>query len=330
MAILASEKVLTLDYWKIAHDLKTGDIIFDRKGQPKKITLVQEYRAENCYRIHLNDHLSVAGDEHLKFLVESSRYRDQLGKYKGVNKFRKQLIPISAKELDESPLINQYDSKIHSIPTTNPIQLPHQTLPVPPFIFGYWLFNHRWNKRMVPPYGLTELIHEEFKNYGYQITERNQVYPGRRSFFTTPSVESHLVPHLPNNIPNNYLLASVDQRIELLRGILHAKSRQYDEKTEWFRITARNKVIMSQLQFLLESLGHVTKCFYDIARKHYTVYFKSKLKLMENQSITKPLVHHGRRFIKSVEKIPSQLCIHIETDSEDNSLLVGEGFISCL
>jgi hypothetical protein len=330
MAILANERVLTLDYWKIAHDLKVGDIIFNSKGQPKKITLVQEYRAENCYRIYLNDHLTVAGDEYLQFLVESSRYRDQLGKYKGRYRFTKQLLPISAKELDETPLINQYDSKIHSIPTTNPIQLPHQTLPVPPFIFGYWFFNRRWNKRMAPPYGFTEIVHEEFKNHGYQITERNQVYPGRRSFFTTPTIESHLVPHLPNNIPNNYLLASVEQRTELLRGILHARSRQYDKKTEWFRITAKNKILMNQIQFLLESLGHVTRCLYDVARKHYTVYFKSKLKLMENQSITKPLVHHGRRYIKSVEKIPSQLCVHIETDGEDNTLLVGEGFISCL
>ena len=33
MAILATQKILTLDYWKRAHDLKAGDYVFDKDGK---------------------------------------------------------------------------------------------------------------------------------------------------------------------------------------------------------------------------------------------------------------------------------------------------------
>ena len=65
MAILATERVLTLDYWKFAYDLVEGDVVFDRLGQPATIKLIQQYRAQSCYEVQLIDGLTVAGDEHL-------------------------------------------------------------------------------------------------------------------------------------------------------------------------------------------------------------------------------------------------------------------------
>ena len=70
MAILANQKVLTLDYWKAARNLQPGDYVFDKDGKIVQIKLVQEYRAQQCYEVMFNDYLSVAGDQHLGFLVE--------------------------------------------------------------------------------------------------------------------------------------------------------------------------------------------------------------------------------------------------------------------
>ena len=65
-------------------------------------------------------------------------------------------------------------------------------------------------------------------------------------------------------------------------------------------------------------------------KKYYTLTFRSKLPLMEGQKVNpKTTIQHGRRFIKAIEKLPAQLCVHIETDGPDNSILVGEGFIAC-
>lgn len=324
MAILANQKILTLDYWKTAHDLKTGDVIFDRHGKPRTITLVQEYRAPTCHLVQFDDLLEICGDQNLSFMVENQRYRKQLTKYKGIRRFEKTLKLVQVEELTDLELL-------YSVPSTDPIQLPHQTLPVPPFLFGYWFFNRRSTKKMAAPKGFTELIHEKFREHGYKIKEHAMLPKGERTFTVSPTIESHLLGTPTHKIPNNYLLASVEQRIELLRGILHARPRTYIKKRDFFRFTTKHHGIVIQMQGLLESLGHRLTVTHDPWKNFYRIVFRSKIKLLDEQPIkSKVMVHNGRRFIKRVGKLPAQLCVHIETDGPDNSILVGEGFIPCL
>jgi hypothetical protein len=328
MAILANQKILTLDYWKTAHNLKIGDIVFDRQGKPRTVTLVQEYRAPDCYAVQFDDLLEVHGDQNLSFYIENQGYRIGLSRYKGIQKFRKALMVKSVEEITDLTLS-------YSVPTTNPIQLPHQNLPVPPFLFGYWFFNRRKStrlpKKMAAPPGFSEMIHEKFRDHGYKIREHDLLPKGERMFSILPTMESHLIGVATHKIPNNYLLASEEQRIELLRGILHAKWGQFSKEKNAFRFTSTHHGIILQMQGLLESLGHRISVNHDPWKNYYCIRFRSKLKLVEGQKITsKIMVHNGRRFIKSVKKLPAQLCVHIETDGLDNSILVGEGFIPCL
>jgi len=322
MAILASQKILTLDYWKTAHDLKKGDIIFDENGKPCTVTLVQEYRSPKCYAVQFNDSLEVCGDEHLTFFVETPYYREHLFRYKGVKKFTQKLQAVNIDGLLESevPL---------SIPTTQPIKLPHQTLPVPPFLFGFWFFNRRADKTMAAPTGLTEYVHAQFKDCGYKVKEHSLLPKGEKKFSVTPTIESHLVGYPTHKIPNNYLMASEEQRIELLRGIMYAKSYQYSVKTNKFRFTSKHYNIILQMQGLLESLGHKIRVQHDTTLNNYSIFFKSKLPLLPNQRQPKSRVHLARRYIRKIKQLPEQLCVHIETDSPQNSFLVGEGFIPC-
>ena len=331
MAILANQKILTLDYWKTAHDLRAGDYVFDKEGQLQKVTLVQEYRAADCYLVTFNDHLTVAGDGHLGFRVEDRRYRNRIYEYKGKFKFKR---PLKFKKVQDLPADNlKYKPSewAFSIPTTKPLQFPHQTLPVPPFVFGYWFFNHvNFARLMHFTKGNREYIEGKFKDAGYGIIERKKhQVTGERYFSTVPSIESHLSFSIQHRIPNNYLLASTEQRLELLKGILCAKSKSYSKKTGLFRISYTHLPIIQQIQSLVESLGHKTTLEVNEQRKSYILIFRSKLQLVQNQEPhTKPIVHYARRYITRIEKLPSQLCVHIETEGADNSYLVGEGFIA--
>ena len=82
MAILATEKVLTLDFWKSANKLQVGDYVFDHSGKPVKVKLVQEYHSSDCYQITFNDYLTAAGDSKFGFLVETPKYRRRIADYK--------------------------------------------------------------------------------------------------------------------------------------------------------------------------------------------------------------------------------------------------------
>lgn len=331
MAILANQKILTLDYWKLAHNLQVGDYVFDKEGQLKKVTLVQEYRSDNCYRVLFDDHLIVEGDQHLGFQIEDKLYRDRTIQYKGKFKFKR---PLKFKKVSDLPADNLRQNNgghAFSIPTTKPLQFPHQALPVPPFIFGYWFFNHETrNKRMYFSKGNKDFLTEKFKDAGYSILERGMHQTIKERYFSVfPSIESHLGFDLPHRIPNNYLMASAEQRLELLKGILYARPKSYSKKKGRFRISVMHMAVARQLQALVESLGHKTSFEIKEQRNSYIVVFTSKLQLLPHQiPYTRAVVHQSRRYIKKISKLAPQLCVHIETEGADNSYLVGEGFIA--
>lgn len=328
MAILANEKVLTLDYWKPARKLVVGDYVFDRQGNIVQVKLVQEYRAEECYKVTFDDYLSVAGDAHLGFAVETPKYRQRLVDYKGRFKFRRPLKPIQVKDLQDLPLKTPKNRLAFSVPTTDPIKLPHQFLPVPPFVLGFWFFGRKAGKMFNAATGREEQAVKTLEEYGYKVKFSRWLPSGMRRFTISPSIESQLAPNIPTKIPNNYLLASPQQRLELLRGIFCAKPRGYTEATDTFWFTSKHLPSVSQIQCLVESLGIRTRMESNEKTKSYTLLFKTRHRILDNQVSPPVKLHHGRRYIKEITRISGQQCVHIETTAPDNSILVGEGFIS--
>jgi hypothetical protein len=324
MAILANQRVLTLDYWKLAKNLVPGDYVFDKDGQPVKITLVQECHSEACYEVTFNDLLTICGNKNLCLPIEDRDYRYRASVYKGKFKFKRPLTTKSLENLLELPLFDYRNRKNFSVQTAKPLQLPHQTLPVPPFVFGYWFYARGAKDKMGPPAVYRDYVHQKFKDAGYKITTHETRPNDRQQFTVKPTVLSHLIPNVPNKIPNNYLLASFEQRLELLSGIMHAKSRQYSKTRDVFQFSTKNLNEASQIQFLAESLGCKTKLLYN---KYYTIFIETRLRLTLDQKSPPFRILQARRFVNSISLIPAQLCIHIETENKNHSILVGEGFI---
>lgn len=327
MAILANQKILTFDWWKRADQLQPGDIVFDRQGKPVEVRLVQDCRPEVCYEVVFDDFLTLGGDQNLGFLLEDKTYRHKEVCYKGYRKSTIKLRPKLLSDIANKPLVREgkYQTTKYSIQTTKPIELPAQDLPVPPFVFGFWIMNRRPARYFVVQDSYRETLVQEFKDRGYQ-----PVFSGASKRFTVlPTIESQLAPLIPRLIPNNYLMGSAEQRLALFRGIIHGKARTYNEKTDVFRISTTSWPLIKQIQWLAESLGHRTHLSQHYILKHYTLMFKSKLPLVQNQR-SKPIKWTmARRFIKEINEIQGQPCVTIETTGEDNTILVGEGFIAC-
>lgn len=328
MAILATEKVLTLDYWKSASNLQTGDYVFDKDGNIVQVKLIQTYHSDNCYRVLLDDNLTISGDDRLGFLVENRKHRLQQSIYKGVHKFRRPLRFTEVRDLLESPLKDRHNRHAFSIPTAKPLKLPHQTLPIPPFVFGYWFVNRKTPGKLTFTNNNDDYLTQRFKDHGYSVRKSWKMPRSQRYFFIKPTIESQLAPDIPHKIPNNYLLADEEQRTELLRGILNGKSEQYNVKSDRFRFSSSQFALVLQVQGLVESLGSRTNVLYDKTHDRYVLSFKSRIRLVENQVSPRFKVNYGRRYILGFEPLPPQMCVYIETTGEDNSIVVGEGFIS--
>ena len=325
MAITATTKILTLDYWKIASHLKVGDYVFDRNGKIVRIKTIQQYMAQECYEVTFNDHLSIAGDIHLSFPTENPKYRNRAHTYKGRWKFRRPLKELSVKDLLELPLLDRRNRLVYSVQTAKPLELPHQDLPVPPFVFGFWFFSRINNDFFSLYLAIRDFVREKFKDYGYKVTWPSK---RRKQFTTTPKIALQLIPNIPRFIPSRYLLASPEQRQELLSGIMCAKPHQYNKKTDNFRFTSRVKDTTQRVQMLAESLGCKTRMQYDESMENYTVFFKCRLPIYPDQASPPIKIYHARRYIREINPIPAQMCVHIETDGPDNTFLTGEGFIS--
>ncbi len=318
--------MLTLDYWKYADKIEVGDYVFDKDGKITQVKLVQRYFAEDCYEVILDDHLSIKGDKHLAFNVENETYRKQLDKYKMVRRvFLRPLKQIKVQEFLTGSLKGRGNRTEFSIPTTKPLEFPHQFLGVPPFIFGFWYFNRKMHKNFIAHHGNKETIFQKFKDHGYQIQELH-VVNNHQYFYEVPNIEQQMLPNVPTRIPNNYLMGSIEERVELLSGIVHSKSKCYNAKTNWFRFCDKHLPTIQSIQGLVESLGNKSYVLYDRQRKNYTIFFNSKIKLTEQHKVKPVKVHYGRRYIKEINPIQSQMCVHIETEN-NNAILVGEGFI---
>lgn len=329
MAILATQRVLTHDYWKFATELVPGDYVFNRKGEPVKITLAQPVQAKNCYEVLFNDYLTICGDDKLCLPLEDRRYRYRSDGYKHKMQFRRPLKLKTVEELLETPLVNYRGRKEFSVPTADPIQLPHQVLPVPPFIFGFWFFARQYDNTMMPSKGTGEFVHQKFKDAGYKVKTGKLRLSGERKFRTTPTVLSHLIPAVPTSIPLNYLMSDKEQRFELLQGILHSNITRYFKKSKKFRVYQKSRSLIYMIQYLADSVGCQTEMLYNEKTGMHTLFIKTKHQLVPSQQELSLSKHAARRFVTSITPIPAQLCVHIETDGEDDTILVGEGFISC-
>lgn len=277
-----------------------------------------------------NDYLTITGDSKLAIPTENLKYRNRLTSYKGKLKFRRPLRPLTTEQIHNTPLLNKYKRKSLSVPTAHPLQLPHKDLPVPPFLFGFWFFARRSTGYMAPAKGTAEYVHEKFRDHGYKVRTHELLSTKEYTFSTEPAISRQLIPNIPKTIPNNYLLASPEQRQELLSGIMCAKQRQYNKRSDRFQLTTINYDLARRVQMLAESLGSRAKLENDVCNNNYKVSFKTRLHLIPGQASPPVKVQYGRRYISQISKIPSQMCVHFETNGEDNTILAGEGFIPCL
>lgn len=320
MAITVTQKILTLDYWKFADKIEVGDYVFNKDGDIVTVTKIHKYFSEDCHEVIFNDHTVMEGDKHLGFLIETPQYRKRANAYKGVQKFANKLKFTKLEDIIESPLKNERDRLVYSIPLTEPLKFPAQCHSVPAFIFGFWFKR----PNLLPNKNTEDFIHKKFQSHGYKI---KPIHSKVRNMILTPTIESQFAPYIPTRIPENYLMGSVEERIELLSGIIYAKPKQYRIRHNEFIIYEQHLSTALRLQFLTESLG-IASILDKNCRGQYLLLFKTNLRLVEWQKPKLTKKHFARRFITEVKPIQSQMCVHIETSEGDNSLIVGEGFIA--
>ena len=323
MAIAAKTPLPTPNGFVLASELKPGGYVFDHEGRPTKVLSVQSYIAPDCYEVHFDDGVTIQGDRHMAFLLQTRSYRDKQAQWfknrhsKYAKRLRKQLERRTVAELAKEELTLGRGHVKYTLQTTGPLQYPHVDLPVPPYIFGLWIGS-------LAPSGHHWLRNDDFNSMqkkaravGFNLVRRRHRWGYAVEFFIRPSVRESFTfagASIPDMIPNSYLEADVDSRMALIDGLMDAKDIRESKKWPGKMMTRGAWLPIRRKQQLVESLGMVSRLLKEDQNTLFELNFR-----MRNENPAKT-----RRKVRKITKISAQECVHVETES---GFVAGEGFL---
>lgn len=322
MAVASSTPVPTPSGWVRAKDLTVGDYVFADDGSAQQIAVAQNYPAQ-CYTLTMDDGVSVTGDQHLAMMLQTKKWRDRQSQYLHYKtdgyrkKFRRPLVRRTMAELYEGGLSHRGVRLEYSLAIGRALQYPWVDLPVPAYVLGVWwatLTPAGRNSAVGRP--MSE-IRKRTRAVGFNLVVK-KLKNGRPAIYFRPSIkESFLFADAlpPTGIPSQYLRAGVEQRRDLLDGLIdggmikkHAESQKH---TAYFANYREAK----ELQELVEGLGFKSLLTFLDRDKAYELTFK-----LEDTNF-----RFSRRFLTKIELGEPQECSHLLAE---RPILVGEGFIA--
>jgi len=341
-----NELLATPNGWIRMADVKVGDKIFHHDGTAYSVTGVFPQGKLDSYRVTFND----------DFTIECSM--DHLWMVRDVNrrKRKKGWIVKTLKELVESGLHYQHNenrakSNRHpvlkwEIPIVQPIQYPEQNYIIHPYILGAeigdgYLISGGNNGKIeisIPNFQLeTKTNLENVINDGYKFTKHIGPCPSYnlvQKNVTNFNIYNREIKNLKLNvksghkfIPKNYLIGSIEQRIELLQGLMDTDGSAKKNRINYH---TSSKQLAKDVAELVQSLGgQAIIKYYNRDHENKSAEWRVNIrlnicpfKLEEKRKEWWPAKrNYASRYIKSVEYVGMKEHQCISVDSPDNTFV---------
>lgn len=192
--------VLTTKGWKNHGDLEAGDYIFGPDGIPKEVCGNFGEIPIDALKVTFNDGNTIlAAKEHLWML--QVEYDDHKGRREAV--------------LETQQIFSKKHRRAPYIDISPALEIPEASLPIDPYILGCWLGDGH-SRQGVLTVGKEDIEH--FAKLGEAREVKPGIYRVLISGLSRQLRECGLI--LNKHIPIQYLLASKEQRFELLRGLM--------------------------------------------------------------------------------------------------------------
>lgn len=247
---------------KLLGEIKSGDIVYDRLGKPTKVLDVFPQGLKNNYKVIFEDgRVTYCNDEHLWSYYTS----------------KNNLATKTLREMIDAGL--RYNSKKGGykfrIPICEPIQYEERDFKIDPYIMGVFLGDGCCREKILTlssendeiPNIVANLIGKckpvrlcnKNYNWYFEIDEKNDKF----KYLQTKKFFSEYLDELckysyEKQIPNEYLYGSIQQRIDLIQGLLDTDGSicKSDSKRYNIRYTTTSLILVKQIQQLFLSLGY--------------------------------------------------------------------------
>lgn len=282
--------IITPNGWTTMGELKTGDYVFDEKGTPTKILVAHPIHTDKkCYELEFDNGEKIIADANHDWFTQdrNERRRNCSGSKKNTETLFNKVITGVKKE------------PFHRIPICETINFTTKELIVAPYILGHWLKND----------------HSGISN----VTFAQEDADGSESFLDKLKKLNVLD---DKHIPIDYLQSSVEQRWELLRGLLGDDGSRDKKSPHCF--TSIKLTLIENIRELCISLGikcKITTKIPSIEKKTGRHYYRINIttspkpsKLSNSDNKNRNCFHYIKK-ITPVESVPVR-CISVEAESE--------------
>jgi len=323
--------------WTTMGEVQPGDVLFDERGAPCNVTVVNPVQhGRTCYRVIFDDGEEIIADADHLWTVTTDRWARDGG--------RRQETLTTGQMIERGVHLHNGAARF-AIPVAGALQLPEVDLLIDPYILGAWLGdgNSRSSRITVGREDLdtmTSLLEAHGacchpRWYGTKTSGAWDVkiaLAGQED--RSPDCLSRRLGKLNllknKHIPTLYLRASAAQRLALLRGLMDTDGGVYKGKAEF---CSKYEALALQFFDLAVSLGFKPRLRSRISSKYKTPFYcVNFLAYKERSPFLLPRkraalgsVHHARsrpylaelRYIRDIVPVSSVpvRCIGVESPS---------------
>lgn len=319
-ALALDTPILTTTGMKTMGDINVGDIVYGKNGKPTSVLFTSDVMINrNCYRVTFDNGEEIVADAEHLWEISNSDWEHR------------------KKVMTTSEVLNVLEKKLNNgsgvyVDVPEAVQYDSKELPINPYLLGLWLGDGTKASGAITAH-VSDYEHYTTKiDDQYLVRQENNVVYFRIKGLTR---KLRFVGVLNNkHIPNEYLTSSVDQRLELLRGLMDSDGNVCKKGAcEFYQKEGK---LISDVRYLLSSLGIKSRIRKKIIgdKNYYTLAFTTdKFEVFSlprkktNQKNCFGSNVNKRLYIKSIveEKSVPVKCIGV--DNEDKLFLCGNTLI---
>ena len=333
-ALSLDTPILTPDgTYKTMGELSVGDLVVGDDGKSTKIISTSEiFTDHDCYEIEFDDGEKITADANHIWSVYNKHDRHRRVK----DWVLKDIITEDlAKNYVRYRKDNGYPEFKYAVPVCNPIEFEEKELSITPYLLGIWLGDgHSYSNSLSS--GKEDYLEmcEIIKSHGCSVSNIFNDQNGNKRLTLHDKNDISLFGLLKKNnllknkhIPNDYIYASISQRIDLICGLMDTDG-YCDGKNCYFY--NNNKNIIDGFVKILDTLGvknnttiKHTKCNGKIFDSYMVTFAGSKqmpfFYLKRKYDRLPDVLIHRRTYktIVSIKKVDTVLtkCICVDNDS---------------
>jgi intein/homing endonuclease len=222
-AIMVDMKIPTTNGMKLMSDLIVGDFVFGPDGLPVEVIGKSDvFKNRELYRVWTDDNAYIDVDgEHL-WTVRLDRKTKVYKDYTTEQLWRRQngeFLRTKRNGVIEFLLKKIKTPRLPRLPDVSPVQYKRKNLLIDPYVLGVWLGDGSKGSGVITSKDDDAFyIRPEIEKRGYKTTNQNTKYT-----FGILGLQAQLKQlgiYKNKHIPREYLEASIDQRKDLLKGLM--------------------------------------------------------------------------------------------------------------